>query len=71
MRPILQHMRTSGIGMAGFCLALAFPVSTFAAQPPALPRCTADFYWFTPATEVRDNCADVKGRAVTGAVKQP
>lgn len=39
MRPILQHMRTSGIGMAGFCLALAFPLSTFAAQ-------TAD--WLSP-----------------------
>jgi uncharacterized iron-regulated protein len=24
---------------------------------------TADFYWFTPATEARDHCADVKGRA--------
>ncbi len=23
----------------------------------------ADFYWFTPATEVQDYCADVKGRA--------
>jgi uncharacterized iron-regulated protein len=23
----------------------------------------ADFYWFTPATEARDHCADVKGRA--------
>ncbi len=31
----------------------------------------ADFYWFTPASEARDNCADVKGRAATGAVKQP
>ena len=27
----------------------------------------ADFYWFTPATEIRDNCADVKGKAATGA----
>ena len=24
---------------------------------------TADYYWFTPATEARDHCADVKGRA--------
>lgn len=31
----------------------------------------ADFYWFTPATEVRDNCADVKGRAATGAPARP
>ena len=23
----------------------------------------ADYYWFTPATELRDHCADVKGRA--------
>lgn len=31
----------------------------------------ADFYWFTPATEARDNCADVKGRAATGTPVQP
>lgn len=30
----------------------------------------ADFYWFTPATEARDSCADVKGRAATGAPAQ-
>ena len=30
----------------------------------------ADFYWFTPATEVRDNCADVKGRAASGAASR-
>ncbi|MCX7041486.1 MAG: ChaN family lipoprotein [Gammaproteobacteria bacterium] len=31
----------------------------------------ADFYWFTPATEVRDDCADVKGRAATGTPSRP
>lgn len=30
----------------------------------------ADYYWFTPATEARDNCADVKGRAATGATSR-
>ena len=30
----------------------------------------ADYYWFTPATEVRDSCADVKGRAATGAASR-
>lgn len=31
----------------------------------------ADFYWFTPAADARDSCADVKGRAATGAPARP
>lgn len=41
------------------------------ARPTVDASGPADYYWFTPATEARDNCADVKGRAATGAVKQP
>lgn len=37
------------------------------ARPTVDASGPADFYWFTPATEARDNCADVKGRAATGA----
>jgi uncharacterized iron-regulated protein len=41
------------------------------AKPTVDASGPADFYWFTPATEIRDNCADVKGKAATGAVKSP
>lgn len=37
------------------------------AKPTVDASGPADFYWFTPATEVRDNCADVKGKAAIGA----
>lgn len=41
------------------------------AKPAVHASGPADYYWFTPATEARDNCADVKGRAATGAPARP
>ena len=40
------------------------------AQPTVAASGPADYYWFTPATEVRDSCADVKGRAASGAASR-
>ena len=41
------------------------------ARPTVDASGPANFYWFTPATKPREHCADVNGRAATGAVKQP
>lgn len=40
------------------------------AKPTVEASGPADFYWFTPATLPVDNCANVKGRAATGAASR-
>lgn len=40
------------------------------ARPTVNASGPADYYWFTPATQPVDNCANVKGRAATGAASR-
>ena len=59
-----SHVRARAPGAGDTVIQLLEVVAGDLDARPYLERAgPADYYWFTPAAEQRDNCAEVKGRA--------